>query len=106
MQNTLIITDNAAARITELCDKGVYFRISVNGGGCSGFQYEFDYKASKAEKDIEFTYNGATVLVDEISIELIGGAQLDYSEDLGGARFEIKNPNATAKCGCGKSFGI
>lgn len=106
MQHTLIITDNAAARITELCDGGNCFRISVNGGGCSGFQYDFDYKASKVENDLEFSHNGATVLVDELSIEFIGGSQLDYSEDLGGARFEIKNPNATAKCGCGKSFGV
>lgn len=106
MERNFNITENAASRITALCEPGAYFRISVNGGGCSGFQYEFDYKASKNEGDLEFVVGEAKILIDEMSLEFINGSSLDYSEDLGGARFEVKNPNATAKCGCGNSFSV
>ena len=105
------ITANAAKRIQELLaaeklDSGA-FRVAVEGGGCSGFQYKFDLDPQPAgEHDITFTKDGATVVVDDISLGLLNGSELDFVETLGGSAFEIKNPNATASCGCGTSFSI
>lgn len=109
MEN-FIVTSNAADRVSYLVSqetkpiKGL--RISVLGGGCSGFQYKYELEESIAEDDIIFTVNQANVLIDKISLELIQGSTLDYVEDLGSAGFEIKNPKATAKCGCGNSFAL
>ncbi|MCE2992322.1 MAG: iron-sulfur cluster assembly accessory protein [Candidatus Jidaibacter sp.] len=102
------ITKAAAKRILELtgAGKNTGFRISVLGGGCSGFQYEFDYMATKEEGDEIFLQDGAIVYVDRSSLEFLSDCSLDYIEDLGSAKFEIKNPNATAKCGCGNSFAV
>lgn len=105
------LTDSAAARINRLKEKdgnpALRFRVTVKGGGCSGFQYEFALEsAAPADSDRVFTHNGADVVVDDISLGLLGGGVLDYVEDLSRAGFEIKNPNASARCGCGNSFSV
>ena len=108
---TFSLSDSAAERIKYLKSKdgrpSLRFRISVKGGGCSGFQYEFllDDQAP-VEGDVIFSHNGAEAVVDEVSLGLLGGGMLDYTEDLSRAGFEIKNPNATARCGCGNSFSV
>ncbi len=105
------LTDSAAARINKLKSKeskpNLRFRITVKGGGCSGFQYEFDLDdAAPTPSDMVFEKDGAAVVIDDVSLGIIAGSQLDYTEDLAHAGFEIKNPNATAKCGCGNSFSV
>jgi len=110
MVKSFIITESAAARINALKaaeGKNLRFRVSVKGGGCSGFQYEFGLDDSApASDDTVIAKNGAEVIVDETSLGIIGGSTLDYTEDLAQAGFSIKNPNATAKCGCGNSFSV
>jgi iron-sulfur cluster insertion protein len=105
-----IISENAAKRIAQLMDdeenKNVRLRISVLGGGCSGFQYNYDFDTAKNNDDLLFEKDGIEVVIDDTSIEFISGSMLDYVETLGSAAFEIKNPNATANCGCGNSFSV
>lgn len=109
-QETIYITDSAVARILYLGEKEgakKRFRIGVGGGGCSGFQYDFSLDDKPiAASDIVIAKNGAEVVIDDISFGLVKGATLDYTEDLAHAGFEIKNPNATASCGCGNSFSV
>lgn len=104
------VSDNAFRRITKLLSDepaGSYFRVSVLGGGCSGFQYQFDLDASPiAEGELVIQNGPAKVVIDDVSLGLLGGSQLDFVEDLGSAGFEIKNPNAKSGCGCGNSFSI
>lgn len=105
------LTDAAAARINHLKNKNsnpsLRFRITVKGGGCSGFQYEFGLDGAElAADDHVFAHAGAEVILDEVSLGIIGGSTLDFVEDLSSAGFEIKNPNATASCGCGNSFSV
>ncbi|HEU5046307.1 MAG TPA: iron-sulfur cluster assembly accessory protein [Rickettsiales bacterium] len=104
------VTDAAAARIAAIMSKepeGTHFRISVQGGGCSGFQYKFDFDGKPiGQTDIVIEKNGAQVIIDDLSIGFINGSTLDYIETLGSSEFEIRNPNATAKCGCGNSFAV
>lgn len=107
--NRFSATDSAAKRIAFLMsqeDKPCFLRISVIGGGCSGFQYKFDFDHEIADDDLKIEANEAIIIIDETSLELIAGSQLDYVETLGAAAFEIKNPNAAAKCGCGNSFAL
>lgn len=105
------ITDSAAARINALKAKkdntALRFRVSVEGGGCSGFQYLFDLDDQPpADDDTVFSHQDAQVVIDSVSLDMVGGSTLDYAEDLSQAGFEIKNPQATANCGCGHSFSI
>lgn len=104
------VTDAAAARIVKITvgePEGSRFRVSVKGGGCSGFQYSFAFDASApADTDSIIEKNGAAVIIDDMSLEILAGSVLDYVETLGSAGFEIKNPNATASCGCGNSFSV
>ena len=104
------ISDNAAKRIAHLADlegkPGLMLRVSVSGGGCSGFQYGFDFAEHVNDDDRTFKRDGVTVVIDEISLELLNGSQIDFVEDLIGSYFEIKNPNASSSCGCGASFSI
>ena len=102
------ITKAAANRIAMLqeAEKVPYFRVSVDGGGCSGFQYKFDFDNSQNHDDLIFDMHGVTVLVDDMSIEFLEGAELDYVEELIGSYFKVENPNATASCGCGTSFSV
>src|SRR5690606_13784567 len=102
--------DNAARRIAFLASKeakpGAMLRISVEGGGCSGFQYKYEFVWNKEEGDLVLEQHGATVLIDSISQGFMQGTLVDFEETLGGAAFAIKNPNASAQCGCGNSFSV
>jgi iron-sulfur cluster insertion protein len=110
MSLLLNVSDAAAARIGFLLSdepEGSYLRVSVLGGGCSGFQYHFDFDtAPLAEDDKRFAAGDAVVVVDETSLKLLNNSTLDYVETLGAAAFEIKNPQASSSCGCGNSFAV
>lgn len=104
------VSEAAMVRIAYLLQSepaGSRFWVSVLGGGCSGFQYHFEFSDKvPAETDALIEHQGACVAVDEVSLPLLKGAMLDYVEDLASAGFEIKNPNAVASCGCGNSFSV
>ena len=102
------ITASAAKRLNAILkgEAGAALRISVKGGGCSGFQYAFDVEKTRAADDFVATRDGATVVVDPVSLEMMKGAELDFVDDLMGQSFRVNNPNATASCGCGVSFSI
>ena len=103
------LSDNAASKINELASKepvNKKLRISVNGGGCSGFQYKYDFVQNANTDDLVLEKNGAMVLIDNLSTTFMKDAIIDYVETLGSAEFVIKNPNASSKCGCGNSFSI
>lgn len=102
------ISDNAAGRISALIDveKKPFFRVRVDGGGCNGFQYHFGFDEEKADDDMMFEKNGIQVAVDEASLSLLDGSELDYVEEMLGSYFTVRNPNATSSCGCGTSFSI
>jgi iron-sulfur cluster assembly accessory protein len=105
----LRMSASAAKRIAALTaaeGEGVMFRIAVNGGGCSGFQYDFSFDSARADDDILIEQDGARLLVDQVSLEFLGGSEVDFVEGLMGAHFEIKNPNAKSSCGCGTSFSV
>lgn len=108
--NNVILTDRAAKRIGRILSKqgeGTVLRIAVAGGGCSGFQYEYNLVKEQPTADDLVLQNGtATVLIDSLSLEFLGGAEIDYVDDLIGQSFQIKNPNAVAGCGCGTSFAV
>ncbi|MCV0396678.1 MAG: iron-sulfur cluster insertion protein ErpA [Rhizobiaceae bacterium] len=103
------LTDAAAARISKILAREpgkTALRVSVEGGGCSGFSYQFDLADGRNEDDTAIEKNGATVLIDEISLVYMGGSVIDFVDDLIGQSFQIRNPNAIASCGCGTSFSI
>jgi len=103
------LSDRAAKRIARILSGepgGTALRISVSGGGCSGFQYGFDLDRTRAPDDVVIERDGATVLIDTISLPYMGGSEIDFVDDLIGQAFKINNPNATASCGCGTSFSI
>jgi iron-sulfur cluster insertion protein len=110
MENAITVTSSAAKRIAEVMASegapGAFLRIAVSGGGCSGFQYGFTIDDSRQADDRVFEKDGVAVIVDETSLELLGGAEIDFVEDMMGASFQIKNPNAASSCGCGNSFSI
>ena len=87
-------------------DPAAALRISVKGGGCSGFSYAFDVEKGRADDDLVVTRDGASVIVDPISLEMLVGSELDFVDDLMGQAFKVKNPNAVASCGCGVSFTV
>ena len=103
------VTDSAAKRIAAIIasEPGkTALRVSVEGGGCSGFSYKFDLVDAKNDDDIAIEKNGATVLIDDLSLVYMGGSVIDFVDDLMGQSFQIKNPNAVASCGCGTSFSV
>jgi len=104
------LSASAAKRITELCaskgEKDLKFRISVNGGGCSGFQYDFNLVKDRQDDDLAVERDGVTMLVDGLSLLYLTGSEVDFVEELAGSMFVVKNPNATASCGCGSSFAV
>ena len=104
----LIITDSAAGKVKDLVEEEgnpeLKLRVFVQGGGCSGFQYGFTFDEVVNEDDTQMAKNGVTLLIDAMSLQYLAGAEIDYKEDLQGAQFVIKNPNATTTCGCGSSF--
>jgi iron-sulfur cluster assembly accessory protein len=105
----VIVTERAARRIAEIAaadPASPLLRVSVEGGGCSGFQYRFDLVSTRAADDIIIERDGATVLIDPVSLPYMAGSEIDFVDELIGATFKIRNPNATASCGCGTSFSI
>ena len=104
----ILFTDNAAAKVRELVEEegnpDLKLRVFVQGGGCSGFQYGFTFDEIVNEDDTTMEKNGVTLLIDAMSLQYLVGAEIDYKDDLQGAQFVIKNPNATTTCGCGSSF--
>ena len=108
MPAPLVFTDNAAAKVKQLIDEegnlDLKLRVFVTGGGCSGFQYGFTFDEAVSEDDTSMEKNGVTLLIDPMSLQYLGGAEIDYQEGIEGAQFVIKNPNASSTCGCGYSF--
>lgn len=108
MADPIIFTDSAAAKVSELIveegNENLKLRVYVTGGGCSGFQYGFTFDEEVNEDDTRIVNGGVTVLIDSMSIQYLQGAEVDYKEDVSGAQFVIRNPNATTTCGCGSSF--
>jgi iron-sulfur cluster insertion protein len=108
MPEPIVFTDSAAAKVADLiAEEGnpdLKLRVFVQGGGCSGFQYGFTFDEITNEDDTTMTKNGVSLLIDAMSYQYLVGAEIDYKEDLQGAQFVIKNPNATTTCGCGSSF--
>ena len=105
----VIVTQRAAARIGEILRQeppGTMLRVSVEGGGCSGFQYKFDTERERAADDIVIERAGATVLIDPVSVTYMAGSEIDFVDDLIGSAFKVNNPQATASCGCGTSFAL
>jgi iron-sulfur cluster insertion protein len=106
----LRIADSAARRIARLVKdektEGLMLRVTVSGGGCSGFQYGFGLDADSGEDDVVFEAAGARVVVDRMSLDLLAGAELIYVDDLMGSYFKLDNPNAASTCGCGSSFSV
>ncbi|MBN9242807.1 MAG: iron-sulfur cluster insertion protein ErpA [Mesorhizobium sp.] len=106
---TVEMTDAAAKRITRIvaAEPGkTALRVAVEGGGCSGFSYRFDLVDGRNDDDVAIEKNGATLLIDDLSLVYMGGSVVDFVDDLMGQSFQIKNPNAVASCGCGTSFSV
>jgi iron-sulfur cluster assembly accessory protein len=106
---SITLSARAASRIAELLaseKSPALFRVSVEGGGCSGFQYRFDLVTESAPDDLLIERDGARVVVDPISLGFVQGSEIDFVDDLIGAQFKINNPNVTASCGCGTSFSV
>ncbi|SMG65759.1 iron-sulfur cluster assembly accessory protein [methanotrophic bacterial endosymbiont of Bathymodiolus sp.] len=110
MADPIIFSDSAAKKVGNLIaeegNDNLKLRVYISGGGCSGFQYGFTFDEEVAEDDTQVENDGVTVLVDAMSIQYLNGAEIDYKEDLSGAQFVIRNPNASTTCGCGSSFSV
>jgi iron-sulfur cluster insertion protein len=108
--SVLVFTDSAAAKVRDLINEegnpNLKLRVFVQGGGCSGFQYGFTFDEDVNEDDTALDKGGVTLLIDSMSYQYLTGAEIDYKEDINGAQFVIKNPNATTTCGCGSSFSV
>ena len=107
--STVTLSESAAKQINAIManrTEGLYLRVAVEGGGCSGFQYKFDFADGPETDDIVLERDGAKVLIDTMSLEFLGGSEIDYTRELIGSAFKIHNPNATAGCGCGTSFSV
>lgn len=107
---SIILTDSLVTKVKSLRQKegnpALMLRVAVNGGGCSGFQYGFSFTDTQEDDDRVFEKGGITVLIDEISLDLMDGATIDFKDSIEGSRFQIDNPNAQASCGCGTSFSV
>jgi iron-sulfur cluster assembly accessory protein len=106
---TPVVTERAAQRVKKILARepeGSLLRVSVNGGGCSGFQYAFDIVQSRADDDLLIERDGVGVLIDPVSLDFLRGAKIDFVDDLMGQAFRIDNPNASSSCGCGTSFSV
>jgi len=110
MPMPLNFTDNAVNKVRALIleegNPDLKLRVFVSGGGCSGFQYGFTFDEVVNDDDTQMNKNGVTLLIDAMSLQYLAGAEIDYKDDLQGAQFVIKNPNATTTCGCGSSFSV
>lgn len=104
------LSANAAKRVAALKIQentpNAFLRLAVSGGGCSGFQYGFSFDEAKHADDRVFERDGVTLVIDEVSLELVKGAEIDFVEDMMGAAFQVRNPNAVSSCGCGSSFSV
>jgi iron-sulfur cluster assembly protein len=103
------MSESAAEQINVIMakqGKDQYLRVAVEGGGCSGFQYKFEFADTPNDDDIVLEKNGAKILIDEMSVEFLEGSEIDYARELIGSAFKIHNPNAIAACGCGTSFSV
>jgi iron-sulfur cluster insertion protein len=104
------LTESAARRVAELKVRenvpNAFLRLAVSGGGCSGFQYGFSFDETRQADDRVFARDGVELVVDAVSLELVDGAEIDFVEDMMGAAFQVKNPNAASSCGCGNSFSV
>ena len=103
------LTANAARRLRSISEaegRPIMLRVAVEGGGCSGFQYLFDLVEAAEADDLKIERDGAAALVDEVSLALLKGSEIDFVDELAGAEFRIRNPNAKSSCGCGVSFSI
>lgn len=108
-ETPVTLSASAAAQINAIMKKigkQDYLRVAVEGGGCSGFSYKFDFAENANDDDLLIERDGARVLIDEMSLEFLSGSEIDYANELIGSAFKINNPNATANCGCGTSFSI
>ena len=106
---SVTISESAARRIGEILKsepEGAMLRVSVEGGGCSGFQYKFDVEKDRADDDVTIERDGVTMLVDPVSLQYLSGSEVDFVDDLIGASFKVNNPQAKTSCGCGTSFSI
>lgn len=107
---TVRLSPSAAKRVQAIAARqgnpALKLRLSVDGGGCAGFQYKFGLETEPAPDDVAVETDGVTLLVDSVSLPFLEGAEVDYVESLGGAAFQVKNPNATSGCGCGTSFSV
>jgi iron-sulfur cluster assembly accessory protein len=109
MTTAITMTERAARRIGDILraePSGAMLRLSVMGGGCSGFQYKFDVDRAKADDDVTIARDGVTMLIDSISLQYLAGSEIDFVDDLIGASFKVNNPKAKASCGCGTSFSL
>jgi len=109
MNGNVTVSERALKRIGEILKAepaGTMLRVSVEGGGCSGFQYKFGMERAKADDDLVLGGDGAVVLIDPVSVGFMAGSEIDFVEDLIGASFKVKNPQAKASCGCGTSFAL
>ncbi len=104
------LSESAAARVRELIkregDQSVKLRVTVSGGGCSGFQYGFAFDKDQSDDDVVIERDGIEVLVDSMSLLYLAGSEIDFQEDLAGSAFRVHNPNAQSSCGCGSSFSL
>jgi iron-sulfur cluster insertion protein len=109
-QSDVIFTSSAAAKVRELLNEesnpGLKLRVFVTGGGCSGFKYGFTFDENVEDGDLKVENGGVTLLVDPMSLQYLNGAEIDYKDDVNGAQFVIRNPQATTTCGCGSSFSV
>lgn len=107
---TLSLSDSAVRRVRQLQkhqgDEGLMLRVTVSGGGCAGFQYSFGFDSDATAEDLTFEKDGVQVVVDDVSLDLLAGSEIHYEEELIGAYFVVRNPNATSSCGCGTSFSV
>jgi iron-sulfur cluster insertion protein len=108
-QAQITLSPTAATRIRQIGEregKALMLRVAVEGGGCSGFQYQFDLVEAAEADDLKIERDGAAALIDEVSMVLLNGSEIDFVDELAGAEFRIRNPNAKSSCGCGVSFSI
>jgi iron-sulfur cluster insertion protein len=110
LDRQVLLTENAARRVKKLREMEgnpqLMLRLSVSGGGCSGFSYGFSLDDQKTEDDQTFEYHDVTLVIDSVSLDLLAGSTIDFVEDLVGSAFAVTNPNATSTCGCGTSFSV
>lgn len=109
-ERTVLISESAARRLSEIFrtegKPGMMLRVSVSGGGCSGFQYGFDFSETANEDDAVFERDGVKVVVDQVSLDYLAGSEIDFVTEMVGSSFQVNNPNATSGCGCGSSFAM